>query len=140
MDQLNPSQIIALSGGKAHDLAEQISEVQDNLRKVGAAMRDLQERSTRGESKDGLVSAEVTGMSKLVAVYVSARAMRDLDHVEIGKAALEAIGAARVAASTQLMAAFQDVTGETPPGRETIDIPTDIAEQIRKATQGSDKR
>jgi DNA-binding protein YbaB len=136
MDQLNASQIIALSGGRAHDLAQQMSEVQDKLRKIGAAMRDLQERSVRGESPDGLVSAEVTGMSKLVAVHVSARAMRDLDNVEIGKAALEAIGAARVAASKQLMDAFQDVTGEVPPEREIVDIPTDIAQQIRKATQG----
>ena len=120
-------------------MAEQMSEVQETLRKIGVAMQDLQQRSIRGESPDGLISAEVTGMSKLVAIHVSARAMRDLDNVEIGKSALEAIGAARVAASTQLMDAFTDVTGETPPDRENIEIPTDIAQQIRKAIQGNDR-
>ncbi|HEY0539512.1 MAG TPA: YbaB/EbfC family nucleoid-associated protein [Actinoallomurus sp.] len=137
MEQLNASQILALSGGKAHDLADQMNEAQETLRKIGAAMHGLQQQSVRGESPDGLVSAEVTGMSRLVAVHVSARAMRDLDHVEIGKAAVEAIGAARAAAATQLMAAFQDVTGEVPPARETIEIPIDIAQQIRRATQGN---
>jgi DNA-binding protein YbaB len=135
MDQFDPDQLIALSAGKADDLAQKLTEVQQKLHEVGNAMRDLQQRSIRGESADGLVSAEVTGMSKLIAVHISPKAMRDLDNRQLGESAREAIGAARANAAKQLMEAFSDVTGETPESRDSIKIPEDLAAAVRQMDQ-----
>lgn len=107
-----------LGGMAFDDVARGLDEAQERLRSLGGLLGDADAERFTGASADGLVTAEVTGAGTLLGVHVSARAMRDLDHVGVGRAALEAIGAARSAASARLMDAIAELTGQRPPGPE----------------------
>ncbi|NUR25111.1 MAG: YbaB/EbfC family nucleoid-associated protein [Catenulispora sp.] len=107
-----------LGGMAFDDVARGLDEAQERVRSLGGLLGAAGAERFTGASADGLVTAEVTGAGALLGVHVSARAMRDLDHVGVGRAAAQAIGEARSAASARLMDTIAELTGQRPPGPE----------------------
>lgn len=136
MDDFSGSQILGISGGLAADTARKVDELRARMRQVGAALELLSEQRITGNSADGNVSATVDGTGGLLAVNVSAKAMRALGHEQLGVAAREAILAARRESASAFTKALADATGEVPPAPGEAEIPADpLAELRRRLTE-----
>jgi DNA-binding protein YbaB len=109
-------QITAFTAGADGDVAGLLREVGEQVDRLTAALRDLSGREVEAGTADGGIRARVSGAGRLLAVTVGARAMRDLDHEELGRAVVEVIRQAREAAGTELAEAVAEAAGARPPG------------------------
>jgi DNA-binding protein YbaB len=136
---LSGSQILGISGGLAADTARKLDELRARMRQVGEALELLREQKVTGKSADGNVSATVDGTGGLLAVNVSAKAMRALGHEQLGVAAREAILAARRESACAFTKALADATGEAPPAPGETEIPADPMAELRRTLTERDR-
>ncbi|MBG0815342.1 YbaB/EbfC family nucleoid-associated protein [Planomonospora sp. ID82291] len=108
-------QIAAFAAGRGDDVAGLLREVGEQVDRLTGALRELSGREVEAEAAGGGIRVRVSGAGRLLAVTVGARAMRDLDHEELGRAVVEAIGRAREAAGAELAEALAETTGTRPP-------------------------
>ncbi|WP_336210919.1 YbaB/EbfC family nucleoid-associated protein [Nonomuraea sp. LPB2021202275-12-8] len=97
--------------GGGEDVLKLVSEVQGWVDSLAGVMRELEEQELTGADETGRVVATVSGSGRLLHLAIAPPAMRDLDHVAIGQAIQDAIGAARAAmgeALTQTMETLSD--------------------------------
>lgn len=108
------SEIFNASGGS--DLRGMIREAEDLVGVFAGALRELDEQKLTGADATGRVVATVSGSGRLLHVRIDPRAMRDLDHVAVGRAIREAVGAAREAMAECLSEAMGALGGLSQPG------------------------
>ncbi|MER6950849.1 YbaB/EbfC family nucleoid-associated protein [Nonomuraea sp. NPDC000554] len=88
--------------GNEEDLPRLFREVERMADTFAGGVRELDERKVTGADGTGRVVATVSGSAQLLHVRIDPRAMRDLDHVALSQAVLDAVGAAREAAAEGL--------------------------------------
>lgn len=136
MRDLRGSEILSLSGGQAGDVAQQVDQAREQLRRVNETMTALAEIEVVGSDETGMITATVSGVGKLRSVYVSPHAVRELDNVMLGEAACQAIHAARAAAGEHLARSLSDATGEEMTDLSTAEFPEDPMAGVRELLQG----
>ncbi|GII78349.1 hypothetical protein Sru01_33310 [Sphaerisporangium rufum] len=92
------------------DVPGLLAEVEQGIERVAAVLRDQESRGVEVVRPDG-VAVTVTGTGALLTVTISARAMRDLDHVALADAVRAAIGEARERAGQAFGAAVTEAAG-----------------------------
>ncbi|OUC97572.1 YbaB/EbfC family nucleoid-associated protein [Streptosporangium minutum] len=103
-----------IGAGDEEDLPRLFREVERMAGTFADGMRELDERKVTGADSSGRVVATVTGSSRLLHVRIDPRAMRDLDHVALSQAVLDAVGAARRAAGEGLDEILGGLDGGRP--------------------------
>ncbi|GGK50569.1 hypothetical protein Ppa06_09020 [Planomonospora parontospora subsp. parontospora] len=126
-------QITAFAAGAEGDVAGLLREVGEQVDRLTAALRGLSGREVEADAADGGIRVRVSGSGRLLAVTVGARAMRDLDHEELGRAVVEAIRRAREAAGAELAEAVAEATGTRPPDLADPDGPVVPADPLAPA-------
>jgi DNA-binding protein YbaB len=96
------------------DVGRLIREMDGWINAFAGAMRELDEQRLTGADGSGLVVATVSGSGRLLRVAIDPRAMRDLDHAEIGQAVQQAIGTARAAMAEGLTQTMDKLSGGRP--------------------------
>ncbi|MEU0566630.1 YbaB/EbfC family nucleoid-associated protein [Nonomuraea sp. NPDC005983] len=115
--------IDAFNAGGAGDVPGLIREIEGWVDAFAGAMRELDEQEVTGADDTGLVVATVSGSGRLLHVAIGPKAMRDLDHVAIGQAVQQAIGAARVAMAeglTQMVDTLATGRPRPDPGHDPL--------------------
>ncbi|MER5319640.1 YbaB/EbfC family nucleoid-associated protein [Streptosporangium roseum] len=103
-----------IGAGDEEDLPRLFREVERMAGAFSDGMRELDERKVTGADSSGRVVATVTGSAQLLQVRIDPRAMRDLDHVALSQAVLDAVGAARRAAGEGLDEILGGLNGGRP--------------------------
>ncbi|SFI13343.1 Conserved DNA-binding protein YbaB [Streptosporangium canum] len=103
-----------IGAGDEEDLLRLSREVERAADTFADGMRELDERKVTGADSSGRVVATVTGSARLLRVRIDPRAMRDLDHVALSQAVLDAVGAARQAAAEGLDEVLDRLNGGRP--------------------------
>ncbi|MEV4187122.1 YbaB/EbfC family nucleoid-associated protein [Streptosporangium canum] len=103
-----------IGAGDEEDLPRLFREIERMADTFADGMRELDERKVTGADGSGRVVATVTGSAKLLHVRIDPRAMRDLDHVALSQAVLDAVGAARQAAAGGLDEILGGPNGDRP--------------------------
>jgi nucleoid-associated protein EbfC len=103
-----------IGAGDEEDLLRLSREVERMADTFADGMRELDERKVTGADSSGRVVATVTGSAQLLRVRIDPRAMRDLDHVALSQAVLDAVGAARRAAGEGLDEILGGLNGGRP--------------------------
>jgi DNA-binding protein YbaB len=103
-----------MGAGGEEDLSRLFREVERMADTFADGMRELDERKVTGADSSGRVVATVTGSARLLHVRIDPRAMRDLDHVALSQAVLDAVGAARRAAGEGLDEILGGLNGGRP--------------------------
>ncbi|MFI7055950.1 YbaB/EbfC family nucleoid-associated protein [Streptosporangium canum] len=103
-----------IGAGDEEDLPRLFREIERMADTFADGMRELDERKVTGADGSGRVVATVTGSAKLLHVRIDPRAMRDLDHVALSQAVLDAVGAARRAAAGGLDEILGGPNGDRP--------------------------
>ncbi|MFD8528149.1 YbaB/EbfC family nucleoid-associated protein [Streptosporangium canum] len=103
-----------IGAGDEEDLLRLSREVERTAGTFADGMRELDERKVTGADSSGRVVATVTGSARLLRVRIDPRAMRDLDHVALSQAVLDAVGAARQAAAEGLDEVLDRLNGGRP--------------------------
>jgi DNA-binding protein YbaB len=112
----------AFNEGREGDIPGLIREIEGWVDAFAGALRDLEERRLTGADDTGRVAATVSGSGRLLRVAIDPRAMRDLDHVALGQAVLQAVGAARGAMGEGLTETMTTLTGGRPePDLDVLD-------------------
>ncbi|WP_037933722.1 YbaB/EbfC family nucleoid-associated protein [Streptosporangium roseum] len=106
-----------IGAGDEEDLPRLFREVERMADMFAGGTRELDERKVTGADSSGRVVATVTGSARLLHVRIDPRAMRDLDHVALSQAVLDAVGAARRAAGEGL----EEILGRLNGGRPQPD-------------------
>jgi DNA-binding protein YbaB len=100
-------------------------------------MREAEERKVTGADGTGRVVATVSGSARLLRVRIDPRAMRDLDHVELSQAVLDAVRAARESAAEELNENLGRLNGGRPqPGPEDNPLTRYLDVILREAEHG----
>jgi DNA-binding protein YbaB len=115
MQPLTGRDVMAMSDGRARDIADQVDAMNEQMRRLQSRIAELSAAEVTGTSTQGTVTATVTGMGRLRTVAISPYAMRDLNNVQLGTAACEAIQDARLNAAKALQEALAESTGSQPP-------------------------
>ncbi|WP_406318756.1 YbaB/EbfC family nucleoid-associated protein [Streptosporangium sp. NBC_01639] len=108
----------AFNMGGESELRGMIREVEGLVGAFAETLRDLGEQKLTGADASGRVVATVSGSGRLLHLRIDPRAMRDLDHVAVGLAIQEAVGAAREAMAQgmdEAMAALNGLSGLPQP-------------------------
>lgn len=103
-----------IGAGSEEDFPRLFREVERMADAFTEGMRELDERKVTGADSTGRVVATVKGSAQLLHVRIDPRAMRDLDHVELSQAVLDAVGAARQAAAEGLDELLGKLNGGRP--------------------------
>ncbi|ACZ84190.1 YbaB/EbfC family nucleoid-associated protein [Streptosporangium roseum] len=103
-----------IGAGGEEDLLRLFREVERMADTFADGTRELDERRVTGADGSGRVVATVTGSARLLRVRIDPRAMRDLDHVALSQAVLDAVGAARRAAAEGLDEILDRLNGGRP--------------------------
>ncbi|GAA3148634.1 YbaB/EbfC family nucleoid-associated protein [Nonomuraea roseoviolacea] len=107
------------NGGKEEDLPRLLGEIERVADAFAGGRSELDERRVTGTDGAGWVVATVSGSAQLLQVRIDPRAMRDLDHVALSQALLDAIGAARESAAEGLREILDRLNGGRPqPAQE----------------------
>ncbi|MGW0803397.1 YbaB/EbfC family nucleoid-associated protein [Nonomuraea sp. NPDC002799] len=110
---------------------ERLSEI------FASETREAERRKVTGADGTGGVVATVSGSARLLNVRIAPRTMRDLDHVKLSQAVLEAVSAAREAAAEQLTEALGKLSGGRPqPGPEDDTVTRYVEAMLREAEHG----
>ncbi|MFC4112060.1 YbaB/EbfC family nucleoid-associated protein [Nonomuraea zeae] len=119
-------------------LPEMLREVGRMADAFAGEAREAEERRVTGADRTGQVTATVSGSARLLDVRIGARAMRDLDHVELSQAVLEAVGAAREAAAEELTEVLGRLNGggRPQPGARGHPSARDLDAMLREAGHG----
>jgi DNA-binding protein YbaB len=104
----------AFNEGREGDVPGLIREIEGWVDAFAGALRGLEEQRMTGADDTGRVAATVSGSGRLLRVAIDPRAMRDLDHVALGQAVLQAVGAARGAMGEGLTETMDTLTGGRP--------------------------
>jgi DNA-binding protein YbaB len=104
----------AFNRGREGDVAGLIREIEGWVDAFAGALRDMEEQRLTGADGTGRVAATVSGSGRLLRVAIDPRAMRDLDHVALGQAVLQAVSAARGSMGEGLNATMEALTGGGP--------------------------
>ncbi|MEU8108964.1 YbaB/EbfC family nucleoid-associated protein [Nonomuraea muscovyensis] len=127
----------AFDGGDGEGFPELFREVGRLADAFADEMREAEERRVPGADGAGRVVATVSGSARLLHVRVDARAMRDLDHVELGQAVLDAVRAAREAAAQGMTEAVGRLNGGRPqPGPDDNPLGRYLDAMLREADRG----
>ncbi|WP_326819968.1 YbaB/EbfC family nucleoid-associated protein [Streptosporangium sp. NBC_01756] len=108
----------AFNAGREGDLHGMIREVGSLVDAFAEALGELDGQKVTGADGTGRVVATVSGSGRLLHVRIDPRAMRDLDHVALGRAVQEAVGAARGAMAESLSEAMGALGGLSQPGSD----------------------
>ncbi|MEV2267742.1 YbaB/EbfC family nucleoid-associated protein [Nonomuraea africana] len=127
----------AFSAGNGEDLPGLFREVERLADAFAGGMREAEERRVTGADGSGRVVATVSGAARLLDVRIDHRAMRDLDHVELSQAVLDAVRAAREAAAEGLTEILGSLNGGRPqPDPEDNPLTGYLDAMLREAEHG----
>src|SRR5690606_17668615 len=90
---------------------------------LAQTLQEVGEQTAEGTDSSGQVIAKVSGSGRLLKLDIKPRAMRDLDHVAMAEAAMEAIAAARQASAELLTDALKELTGPAGKAMTAVDDP-----------------
>ncbi|GAA3470092.1 YbaB/EbfC family nucleoid-associated protein [Nonomuraea roseola] len=114
----------AMGAGGEGDVRGLLRQVEGWVDAVAGTLRQLDEQKVTGTDSAERVVATVSGAGRLLEVRIDGRSMRDLDHVVIARAVLEAIGAAREIMADNLGVAMSALNGgqiDPDPGHDPLD-------------------
>ncbi|MFE3448591.1 YbaB/EbfC family nucleoid-associated protein [Nonomuraea sp. NPDC059194] len=127
----------AFSAGDGEELAGLFREVDRLADAFAGGMREVEERKVTGADSTGRVVATALGSARLLDVRIDPRAMRDLDHVELSQAVLEAVRAAREAAAEGLNEILGGLNNGRPqPGPDDNPLTRYLDAILREAEHG----
>ncbi|GLW12862.1 hypothetical protein Misp01_79900 [Microtetraspora sp. NBRC 13810] len=127
----------AFGAGEGEELQGLFREVERLAAAFAAGTREAEERRVTGADGTGRVVATVAGSARLLQVRIDPRAMRDLDHVELSQAVLDAVGAAREAAAeglTELLGGLNG--GRSQPDSADNPLTRHLDAIVREAEHG----
>jgi DNA-binding protein YbaB len=100
---------------RAADPAAAIRNLQTAVAGLTGAVTEMRTARYDGGDETGSVTATVDGTSRVGAVRISATAVRELDHRELGAACLAAVLDARRAMTDGTRRRITALTGQEPP-------------------------
>jgi len=93
------------------DLSALLRESDRWIVDLARTLQEVGEETVEGMDSSGQVVAKVSGSGRLLKLDIKPRAVRDMDHVAMAEAAMEAIAAARQASAERLADALKELTG-----------------------------
>ncbi|MFB4292808.1 YbaB/EbfC family nucleoid-associated protein [Nonomuraea sp. ATR24] len=111
---------VSADGAGGTHVSGLIRQVEGLVDAFAGALRELEQRQLTGTDDTGRVTATVTGAGRLTRVAIDPRAMRDLDHAELGQAVLQAVSAARGAMTEGLDELTRALPGPPPDGQDPL--------------------
>ncbi|MCK2221303.1 YbaB/EbfC family nucleoid-associated protein [Actinomadura sp. ATCC 31491] len=112
------SQIDAFAEGRDGDVAGLLRELDGWSARIAGTLDELAAARMEGADASGAVRARVAGTGRLLDLRIDAKGLRELDHLRLAAAVMEAVGAARAAAGERLEELTAGLAGPRPAGPE----------------------
>ncbi|MEV0628265.1 YbaB/EbfC family nucleoid-associated protein [Nonomuraea wenchangensis] len=96
------SQIDAFAEGREGDVPGLLREMNAWSARIAGTLDELAAERMEGRDASGAVLARVSGTGRLLGLHLDSRRLRELDHVRLAGAVMEAVAAARGALGERL--------------------------------------